>query len=62
MSLKVYDRWGEIIFHTESPTGYWDGKYKDKDLDSGVFVYTLNIKLNSETESKKYSGNVTLIK
>jgi gliding motility-associated-like protein len=62
MSLKVYDRWGEIIFQTESPTGYWDGKYKDKDLDSGVFVYTLNIKLNSETESKKYSGNVTLIK
>jgi gliding motility-associated-like protein len=62
MSLKVYDRWGEVIFQTESPTGSWDGKYKDKDLDSGVFVYTLDIKLNSETELKKYSGNVTLIK
>ena len=62
MSLKVYDRWGEVVFQTVSPTGSWDGKYKEKDLDSGVFVYTLDIKLNSETESKKYSGNVTLIK
>ncbi|MDP4867087.1 MAG: gliding motility-associated C-terminal domain-containing protein [Crocinitomicaceae bacterium] len=62
MSLKVYDRWGEVIFQTESPSGYWDGKYKDKELDSGVFVYTLDIKLNSDTAPKKYSGNVTLIK
>jgi gliding motility-associated-like protein len=62
MSLKVYDRWGEVVFQTESPTGSWDGKFKEKDLDTDVYVYTLEIKLNSETESKKYSGNVTLIK
>ena len=62
MSLKVYDRWGEVVFQTESPTGYWDGKFKDKELDSGVFVYTLDIKLNSEIDSKKYAGNLTLIK
>jgi gliding motility-associated-like protein len=62
MDLKVYDRWGEVVFETQNPTTTWDGKYKGKDLDSAVFVYVLEITLNTDTESQKFKGNLSLIK
>jgi gliding motility-associated-like protein len=62
MDLKVYDRWGEVVFETQNPTTAWDGKYKGKDLDSAVFVYVLEITLNTDTESQKFKGNLSLIK
>jgi hypothetical protein len=24
-NLKIYNRWGQIVFRTESPDDYWDG-------------------------------------
>ena len=62
MNLKVFDRWGEIVFETTSPDGSWDGKFKGKELDSGVFVYVLEIMLDTDTELQKFKGNLTLIK
>jgi gliding motility-associated-like protein len=62
INLKVFDRWGEVVFQTTSPDGAWDGKYKGKELDSGVFVYVLEIMLDTDTELQKFKGNLTLIK
>lgn len=62
MTLRVFDRWGELIFETTNPEIAWDGTYKGKKLNAAVFVYTLEIKLSNETEKQKLSGNVTLIK
>lgn len=62
LNLKVFDRWGEVVFETTSPDGSWDGKFKGKELDSGVFVYVLEIMLDTDTELQKFKGNLTLIK
>jgi gliding motility-associated-like protein len=62
MELKVYDRWGEVVFETTDPTASWDGKYKEKELDPAVFVYVLDILLTSDTEMQHLKGNLTLIK
>ena len=62
LNLKVFDRWGEVVFQTTSPDGSWDGKFKGKELDSGVFVYVLEIMLDTDTELQKFKGNLTLIK
>jgi gliding motility-associated-like protein len=62
MDLKVFDRWGEMVFQTNDPNASWDGKYKGKELDPGAFVYVLDILLNSDTVTQHFKGNLTLIK
>lgn len=62
MDLKVFDRWGELVFETSDPNGAWDGKFKGKDLDPAVYVYVLDILLISDTVEQHFKGNLTLIK
>jgi gliding motility-associated-like protein len=39
--LQVYDRWGSLLFSTENPAGAWDGTFRGKPCDAGVYVYLL---------------------
>ncbi len=57
--LAIYDRWGEKVFETEDKTICWDGTYKGKPLNTGVYVYKLEATLfTNEVIQKK--GNITL--
>ncbi len=61
LHLMIYDRWGELVFETESLDKGWDGTYKGRKLDPAVFVYYLEATcINDETFVKK--GNITLLK
>ena len=60
-SLNVFDRWGELVFSTNSFSTGWDGTYKGKAALAGVYVYTLQY-INSKKLNKFVKGNVTLIK
>ncbi len=59
--FAVYNRWGELVFETKDKTIGWDGIYKGKPADVGVFGWYLKVKcINGEEAFKK--GNVTLIR
>lgn len=59
--LAVYDRWGEKMFETYDLSNSWDGTFRGKPCDPGVFVYYCEvICYNNKMYSKK--GNVTLIR
>ncbi|HKC69247.1 MAG TPA: gliding motility-associated C-terminal domain-containing protein, partial [Bacteroidia bacterium] len=60
-SFKIFDRWGEKVFESNDLLIGWDGTFKNKLMDSGVFMYTVDGFLSSGTEVKK-KGNVTLIR
>ena len=45
MYLKIYDRWGELVFETDKQSVGWDGKFKGELVDPAVFVYHLEVKL-----------------
>lgn len=36
---KLYDQWGELIFETDDKSTCWDGSYKGKPVQSGVYVF-----------------------
>ncbi len=59
--IAVYNRWGQKVFETENITGTWDGRFKDKDCEIGVYVYfTSGTFTNGEPFANK--GNITLIR
>lgn len=59
--FAVYNRWGELVFETTDKTQGWDGTYKNKNVDVGVFGWYLRVKcINGEETIKK--GNVTLMR
>lgn len=61
-SMKVFNRWGQVIFETNRPDGRgWDGKFNDKDQPSGVYIYQMQAVLDNGKQ-ENYTGNVTLLR
>jgi gliding motility-associated-like protein len=59
--LRVFDRWGTLVFESNQNTLVWDGSFRDQKLDMGVFsYYTLLIGTNNEVLFKE--GSVTLVR
>ena len=61
LDYAIYDRWGQLVFQTTNQDACWDGKYKDKPLNSGVFAYKFSALLQNG-QSIEQSGNLTLIR
>jgi gliding motility-associated-like protein len=61
IEASVYNRWGEKMWQTTDKNSMWDGTYKGKRVDPGVYVYVLN---GTYVDGGKVNlkGNVTLIK
>ena len=59
--LTIYDRWGEKLFETSDVKIGWDGIFKGKQLDQGVYGYYMTFKCNNGQESFK-KGNITLMR
>ena len=61
MDFKIFDRWGELVFESHDVKHGWDGTFKGKKLEPGVFDYYLKFTCyNKEVFFKK--GNITLIR
>lgn len=61
IDIKVYDRWGEMVFESEDRSIGWDGTFHGHPMNTAVFVYICNIETLA---GKKYfvKGDVTLIR
>ena len=61
-SLKIFNRWGELIFETNNLDGRgWDGKYGGVDQPLGVYVYLIDAQWNNNYRNS-FKGNVTLLR
>jgi len=61
-NLQIYDRWGNLIFESNSTLVGWDGYNKEgRILPAGVYVYKLTIRL-SDGQRTTQIGDVTMIR
>ncbi|MFI5134363.1 MAG: gliding motility-associated C-terminal domain-containing protein, partial [Chitinophagales bacterium] len=58
--LKIFDRWGEMIFETNDPNVKWDGKYRGSSCDIGVYVYEMSALCSQK--KIELNGDVTLVR
>ena len=50
LEFRVFDRWGKIVFESNDVDQGWDGTFKGKNLESGVYFYTVQMTLTSGEE------------
>ncbi|MBK9730152.1 MAG: gliding motility-associated C-terminal domain-containing protein [Chitinophagaceae bacterium] len=61
MDMKIFNRWGNLIFHGTSPADGWNGTYQDLPAEIGVYVYSISLQFeNGKQEVRK--GNLTLVR
>ncbi len=59
--LKIFNRWGELVFETNNANILWDGTYKSEPQDIGVFQYYIEgVSISGDRFFR--SGTVTLIR
>ncbi|MDQ3290207.1 MAG: gliding motility-associated C-terminal domain-containing protein [Bacteroidota bacterium] len=59
--LKIYNRWGQVIFESKSPNEGWNGKINGQDAPVGTYIFSFTAQdLDGNTIQRK--GSVTLVK
>jgi len=61
-NMKIFNRWGELIFQTSAVDGRgWDGKYGGKDQPVGAYVYMIDAQWVNGFRNT-FKGNITLLR
>jgi gliding motility-associated-like protein len=60
-NLRVYTRFGEVIFETTDPTVYWDGFHKGKEVPIGVYIYQVTFNAGNG-KYEDFRGPITVIR
>jgi gliding motility-associated-like protein len=61
-NVQVYDRWGKLVWQTDSPDRQWNGRDQSslEPVRPGLYVYQFVVKQFNTFEPEKISGTVTL--
>ena len=63
--LKVFNRWGEVIFRSESIDDRWDGSFLSEEAPIGAYPYILKYEClleDGSVEKGKRVGDISLIR
>ncbi|MFN8231093.1 MAG: HYR domain-containing protein [Bacteroidia bacterium] len=60
-TLLIFDRWGELIFKTNDLDKGWDGTFKGKECQNGVYTFKASATMEGG-KAKEFLGSVTLQK
>ena len=61
--MKIYNRWGEVVFASENTNSGWNGSCNNIFIQSGIYCWTISYKtFGNNTNSQHLFGNLTLIR
>ncbi len=50
LDFSIYNRWGQLIFHTNQPGQCWDGTYKGVPQNPDVYIYMIKAKTTCDQD------------
>jgi len=59
--FSIYNRWGQMVFHTTELYKGWNGQFAGKDADHGTYVWMCVYQFDGEKQRME-KGTVTLIR
>ncbi|HMQ47337.1 MAG TPA: gliding motility-associated C-terminal domain-containing protein [Saprospiraceae bacterium] len=60
-SVKVFDRWGALLYDNEGGSEGWNGTFKGKKLPVGVYTYLIEV-IFIDGEKLLYTGDVSILR
>ncbi|MFQ3575716.1 MAG: gliding motility-associated C-terminal domain-containing protein, partial [Cytophagales bacterium] len=62
--MYIFNRWGEVIFKSTSPSVAWDGTYKGEIMPVGTYPYIVTYESTDPRDLTKYKnqGKVTVVR
>lgn len=61
-NMKIFNRWGEVVFETNDATVGWDGTYGGKLVKEGIYTWIIEFKTAFSDERKSINGHVNMMK
>ena len=66
IDIRIYNRWGDLVFISDSKNIVWDGRFQGRDLPEGIYLYVLQYRYTkwgkSEILTKQKEGTLTLLR
>ena len=59
--LRIWDRWGELIFESRDSEKGWDGTFRGKSAPVGVYIWTIEFNTTDKSRPEILKGSVTLV-
>jgi gliding motility-associated-like protein len=60
-TIKIYDRWGNVLYYSNDKNFKWDGMYNGKKVDVGVYIWLIEYETFISNKILKQVGNVTVL-
>ena len=62
--MRIYNRWGEVLFESVDPSEGWNGSYGEEGLDiqAGTYAYIISFKTPQKDDRQLVTGHVNLIR
>ena len=61
IEMKIYNRWGQLIYHTLETTKPWDGTINNNSAQAGAYTYSI-VATDLKDKPHKYVGAFTLFR
>ena len=61
-NLKIYNRWGQTVWESNDINSKWDGYYKGKLCQDGVYNWTVEIGLSKNSKKITNRGHLTILR
>lgn len=61
-NLKIYNRWGQVVFESNDDTQGWDGTYGGEIVQDGSYTWKIEFKSISNDERFIHTGHVNVLK
>ncbi|HRG88868.1 MAG TPA: gliding motility-associated C-terminal domain-containing protein, partial [Chitinophagales bacterium] len=62
LDMKVFNRWGELVFESSKHNFEWDGTYKGETVPQGTYIYVAKIAFVNGYVRNDLKGSLTVIR
>jgi gliding motility-associated-like protein len=60
--LRIFNRWGEIVFESADPLQGWNGQYHSTIVEEGTYVYVIDYTTSCNGTFSKKVGHVNVVR
>ncbi|GAB5419229.1 MAG: hypothetical protein Crog4KO_25740 [Crocinitomicaceae bacterium] len=61
-NIKIYNRWGQLVYESSDPEAGWDGTFNGRMVQDGTYVWTVEFKTIASDERRTDRGHVNVTK